>query len=58
MGRMEEELRNMGYVYFEIDAVTANNYAGNIAKFYKYRILKSEPHDSRWGPQVYFRIKL
>ena len=55
---LEDELRKRNYVYMELDARTANNYAANVAKVYKDRIIKSEPHDSIWGPQVFFRIKL
>lgn len=58
MGRLEEELKGKGYKYIDICAVTANNFAENISKTYKERIVKSEPIDSKWGPQVYFRIKL
>ena len=58
MGRMEEELKKLGYKYVELDALVKNNFAGNISKVYKERVIKTEPHDSRWGPQVYFRIQL
>ena len=55
---LEEELRRKGYTHIERDAATANRYAANIEKIYGERILFSKPHDSEWGPQVFFRIKL
>jgi ribosomal protein S18 acetylase RimI-like enzyme len=59
MNSLEEELRKRGYKYFEREAAVANNYAANISKQYKGRILEqSEPHDSVYGSQVFFRIRL
>lgn len=55
---LEDELRKRGFKYLERNAMVANNYAENISKHYKDRIIKSFPLDSRWGPQVFFRIKL
>lgn len=58
MERIEEELKKMNYKYIDLCAVTANNFSDNISKVYKERIIKSESLDSKWGPQVFFRIKL
>jgi ribosomal protein S18 acetylase RimI-like enzyme len=59
MKGLEEELRNRKYKYMEMDAAVANNYAVNISKHYKNRIIEQgEPHDSIWGQQVFFRIRL
>jgi len=58
MNRIEEELKKMNYKYIDLCAVIANNFAENISKIYKERIIKSESLDSKWGPQIYFRIKL
>ncbi len=58
MSTLEEELKDRGFKYLERNAMVANNYAENISKHYKDRIIKSFPLDSRWGPQMFFRIKL
>lgn len=58
MSTIEEELKNRGFKYLERNALVANNFAENIGKHYKDRIIKSFPLDSRWGPQIFFRIKL
>lgn len=58
MHTLEGELQKRGFKYLERNALTANNFAQNISKHYKDRIIKSFPLDSRWGPQVFFRIKL
>lgn len=58
MELLEAELVAKGYEYLERDSVVANNYAGNIQKEYGDRIVLAEPHGSRWGDQVFFRIKL
>lgn len=58
VGKLEEELKKNNFKYLERHALVANNYAENISKYYKDRIIKSEPHDSEWGPQIFFRIRL
>ena len=58
MAALEAELKRKGYTHIERDAATDNRYAENIQKAYGERILFSEPHDSEYGPQVFFRIKL
>ncbi len=58
MSAIEDELRKRGFKYLERNALVANNFAENISKHYKDRIIKSFSLDSRWGPQIFFRIKL
>lgn len=55
---LENELRDGGFKFLERNAVVANKYAENISKHYGDRIIKTFPLNSRWGPQVFFRIKL
>lgn len=55
---LKKELWKRNFRYIERDAAVANNYAANIAKNEKENILYQEPHDSQWGPQIFFRIKL
>jgi ribosomal protein S18 acetylase RimI-like enzyme len=58
METLEEELRRRGFTYLERNAREANGFAQSITKHYKERIIESFPLDSKWGPQVFFRIKL
>lgn len=58
MERLEEELKKIGFKYLERNAMVANNFAENITKHYKERIIKTFALESKWGPQVFFRIKL
>ena|SRR3989344_1247102 len=58
MNKLEEELKNKGFKYLERNAMIANNFAENVSKHYKDRIIKSLPLESKWGSQVFFRIKL
>ena len=58
MDVLEKELVRRGYEFIERDAATANNYAGNIKKAYGESILESQEHQSQYGDQVFFRIKL
>lgn len=58
MSVLEVELKKLGFKYIERNALIANNFAESITKHYKERIIKSYPLDSRWGPQIFFRIKL
>lgn len=55
---IENELKRCNFRYLEMNARVENNFAGNISKNYKDRIIESFPLDSRWGPQVFFRIRL
>lgn len=57
---LEQALREKGYRYIERDAAVANGYAAKIAKVYRRdkRILTSSEHDSFFGRQRFFRIKL
>ncbi len=58
MSTMEHELVRKDYGYIDRDTTEANNYAAKIYKNYQGRIMLSEPHDSKYGPQVFFRIRL
>lgn len=58
MLKIEDELRKRGFRYLERNALIANNFAENIAKNYKDRIIKTFSLESVWGPQIFFRIKL
>jgi hypothetical protein len=58
IAKLEEALVKKGYGYLDRDAAVVNNYAANIAKAYGDRIVARYPHDSRYGPQVFFRIRL
>lgn len=58
MERLEAELVAKGYKYLERDSAVAYDYAANIQKRYGERVVLSEPHTSRWGDQIFFRIKL
>lgn len=58
MDKLEKELIKKGYKFLERDARVANNYAANIKKHYQDRIVESFPHNSRYGEEVFFRIKL
>lgn len=59
MQLLEKELKKRGYKFVERHSRVANNYAANVAKSYKERIVQQgEPADSEWGQQVFFRIKL
>ncbi len=55
---LEDELRRKGYSYMESYAVVKNNFAANIAKHYGDRVVKSEPKETGYGRQMYFRIRL
>ena len=55
---LEEALVNKGYGYFDRDSAVKHNYATNIAKIYGDRIIASHPHESKYGDQVFFRIRL
>lgn len=58
MTTLEEALVKKGYGYLDRDAAVANNYAANIAKAYADRIISQYLHDSAFGPQMFFRIRL
>lgn len=58
MEKLEEELVKKGYKYVERDAGVKYNYAANIKNHYKEKIVESITHDSKYGKQVFFRIKL
>lgn len=58
MDKLEEELIKKGYKFLERDARLANGYAANIKRHYQDRIVESSPHNSRYGEEYFFRIKL
>lgn len=59
MDALEAELKKAGYVYIEREAAVASGYAERISKHYHGRILEEgQPHDSKWGQQKFFRIRL
>ncbi len=58
MTSLEEELKRRGFRYLERNALVANNFAKNIDKHYRERIIKKFSLESEWGPQIFFRIKL
>lgn len=56
---LENELRVRGYRFIERDAAVGNGYAAAIERAYGDRIVgQGEPHDSEYGPQTFFRIRL
>lgn len=59
MDTLEDVLRQRRYAFIERDAKVKNGYANNIRKNSAGRIV-GEPiyHDSDWGPQVFFRLRL
>ncbi len=62
--RLEEELEHRDYKFIERDSSDAKNpgsnesYADKVRKNYSDRIVKEEKHESAFGPQVFFRIRL
>lgn len=55
---LDLELLKKGFKFLERDSVTANDFADNIRKAYKGRILLENRHGSKFGEQVFFRINL
>ncbi len=58
MDLLEEELRRDGYLFVERVAAVSNDYAENIMDHYKDRIVATEKRETKYGSQVFFRIKL
>ncbi len=59
MNVLEVELKKAGYIYIEREAAVSSGYAERISKHYHGRIVEEgEPHDSKWGQQKFFRIRL
>lgn len=58
MDELEGELRKRGYSFVERMAAVANDYAANVAKHYGDRVVASEPQETQYGKQVFFRIRL
>ena len=57
LGAVEDELRKIGYAYFEIDARNAT-LASKIEKHYADRIKAQFEHGSNLGPMTFFRVLL
>ena len=66
MEELENQLVQRGFSFMERDSADSKRdesfneetYAQKIRKNYGNRIVKEEFHDSEYGPQVFFRIKL
>ena len=58
MTALEKELKTKGYSFIERTATVANDYAAHIAKQYGDRVIRSEPVETKYGKQVFFRIRL
>lgn len=55
---LETAVHERGYRYLTTDAVIANGYADSIQRHYGQRIVASHEHDSEWGRQRFFKIRL
>jgi GNAT superfamily N-acetyltransferase len=62
METLEKRLVKGGYLFMERDAADVGEpgktYSDKIRKNYEGRITEEKPHDSEYGKQVFFRIKL
>ncbi len=60
MRDMKRELKKQGIKYLIRDSVVENGYADKIERHYGDRIIRSKTyeHDSSWGRQRHFEIKL
>jgi hypothetical protein len=58
MSDLEGKLWEKGYRYVTRDASVANGYAASIDHTYEGRIEERSAHDSKYGPQVFFKIRL
>lgn len=66
MKELERQLVSKGYRFLERDAANTRDglkagketYADKIRRNYQGRILKEEAHDSEYGPQIFFRMRL
>jgi GNAT superfamily N-acetyltransferase len=58
MEMMEAEMRRRGYQLITRDSAINNGYADAIERYYEDRIIEKKDHDSPYGPQRYFKIKL
>ncbi|MEI6022719.1 MAG: hypothetical protein WCQ32_02675 [bacterium] len=52
------ELRKNNYKFIELDATTNFGLADSLKRDFSANIIESNPHDSEYGPQVFFRFKL
>ena len=55
---LEEEAKKRGYKYMTRDSAVGNGYADAIERYYKERIVSKRDHDSEYGLQRYFKIRL
>jgi len=56
---MDSELQHREYTHVEREASTKNGYVTHISTHYGNHIeIESVPHNSRYGEQVFFRIRL
>lgn len=58
MKAMEEELRKKGYEFMTRDSAVSNGYADSVERHYGDRVVEMYDHESPYGPQRYFKIKL
>lgn len=58
IGELEKELIRKGFRFMERDAAIPNGYADTVQRHYGDRVIESRDHDSKYGPQRFFRIKL
>ena len=64
LAKLDEELVRRGFSFVERDSANyaeggeKETYADKIRRNYKDRIVYEESHDSEYGPQVFFRIRL
>lgn len=56
--KIEKISREQGYRFLTTDAVIANGYADAIERHYGHRIVEKYEHESRWGRQRFFKIRL
>jgi ribosomal protein S18 acetylase RimI-like enzyme len=58
MSVLEREIEERGFTYMERNCAVDNGYADIIERVYSERIVEQNDHDSKWGPQRFFRIKV
>ena len=58
MSMVEVELAARGVRFLTRNAKIPSGYADKVARHYRDRIIERHDHESPWGPQRWFRIKL
>lgn len=58
MSLLESALMKRGFTHVERDSSVNHNFADNIARHYGEQVEESHLHDSEYGQQMYFRIRL